>query len=104
MKIGALLSKDSIRLNGKASGKKAVIDAMVLLMEKGNHLRDARRYKEAVFDREAQGSTGIGDGVAIPYGRRVPAASDGGGFSGKVSGNHRQGGNRKIRSGWRRGR
>lgn len=41
MKIGALLSKDSIRLNGKASGKKAVIDAMVLLMEKGNHLRDA---------------------------------------------------------------
>lgn len=27
-----------------------------------------------------------------------------GGFSGKVSGNHRQGGNRKIRSGWRRGR
>ena len=60
MKIGALLSKDSIRLNGKASGKKAVIDAMVLLMEKGNHLRDARRYKEAVFDREAQGISKAG--------------------------------------------
>ena len=77
MKIGALLSKDSIRLNGKASGKKAVIDAMVLLMEKGNHLRDARRYKEAVFDREAQGSTGIGDGVAIPHAKTDAVKSPG---------------------------
>ena len=67
MKIVDLLRRDSICLNGKASGKMDVIDYMVSLMEKGGHLSDVKAYKQAVLKREAEGTTGIGEGVAIPH-------------------------------------
>lgn len=67
MKIVDLLGRDSICLNGKASGKMDVIDKMVSLMEKGGHLSDTKAYKQAVLKREAEGTTGIGEGVAIPH-------------------------------------
>lgn len=69
MKIVDLLGRDSICLNGKASGKMDVIDMMVSLMEKGGHLSDTKAYKQAVLKREAEGTTGIGEGVAIPHAR-----------------------------------
>ena len=77
MKIGALLSKDSIRLNGKASGKKAVIDAMVLLMEKETISGMPGAIRKPYLTREAQGSTGIGDGVAIPHAKTDAVKSPG---------------------------
>lgn len=77
MKIAALLNRDSILLKGRVSGKKAVIDRMVGLMEKGGHLRDAESYKKAVFEREAQGTTGIGEGIAIPHAKTAAVKSPG---------------------------
>lgn len=67
MKIVDLLRRDSICLNGKASGKMDVIDQMASLMEKGGHLSDVKAYKQAVLKREEEGTTGIGEGVAIPH-------------------------------------
>ena len=67
MRIVDLLRKESIHLNGKASDKMDVIDEMVSLMEKGGHLSDVGIYKEAVLKREAEGTTGIGEGIAIPH-------------------------------------
>ena len=58
MRIVDLLGRDSIYLNGKASGKTEVIDMMVSLMEKGGHLSDTAAYKQAVLKREAEGTTG----------------------------------------------
>ncbi len=77
MRIVDLLGKDSIRLNGKASGKTDVIDTMVSLMEKGGHLSDIKVYKDAVLKREAEGTTGIGEGVAIPHAKTDAVLSPG---------------------------
>ena len=77
MKIVDLLRRDSICLSGKASGKMDVIDYMVSLMEKGGHLSDVKAYKQAVLKREAEGTTGIGEGVAIPHAKTDAVLSPG---------------------------
>lgn len=77
MKIAALLSKNSILLNGKASGKMEVIDQMVSLMKNGNHISDEESYKKAVLNRESEGTTGIGEGIAIPHAKTDSVVSPG---------------------------
>lgn len=77
MKIVDLLAKDSICLNGKVSDKKDAIDQMVSLMSKGGHLSDAAAYKQAVLKREAEGTTGIGEGIAIPHAKTSAVSSPG---------------------------
>ena len=77
MRIVDLLAKDSICLNGKVSDKKGAIDKMVSLMEKGGHLSNAGAYKQAVLKREAEGTTGIGEGIAIPHAKTNAVSSPG---------------------------
>lgn len=67
MKVKDLLSAVSIDLNGSASGKKDAIEKMVALMEKRGNVKDAETYKKAVFAREEESTTGIGQGIAIPH-------------------------------------
>lgn len=67
MKIRDLLSAESIELSGRAESKADVIEKMVLLMEKRGNLDDAEKYKKGVFQREEEGTTGIGEGIAIPH-------------------------------------
>ena len=38
-------------------------------MEKAGNISDYKAYKEQVFFRETEGTTGIGDGIAIPHGK-----------------------------------
>ena len=42
---------------------------MVNLLDQSGKLNDKEIYKESVLNREAQSTTGIGDGVAIPHGQ-----------------------------------
>ena len=37
--------------------------------EEGGNISDYKAYKEQVFFRETEGTTGIGDGIAIPHGK-----------------------------------
>ena len=79
MKIRDLLSRDSIALSLSADGKSAVIDHLVALHERAGNLNDPAAYKEAILAREAQGSTAIGEGIAVPHAKsgrpqRSPAA------------------------------
>ncbi|MGN0240171.1 MAG: fructose-specific PTS transporter subunit EIIC [Candidatus Weimeria sp.] len=67
MRVRDLLSKDSIELNGKASGKSDVIKQMVALMVKQGNIQDREAYEKGVFAREEESTTGIGDGIAIPH-------------------------------------
>lgn len=69
MRITDLLSPDSIELNGKASGKEDVLKQMVGLMVKRGNIRDEETYLKTVFAREEEGTTGIGEGIAIPHGK-----------------------------------
>ncbi|MNB85924.1 PTS system fructose-specific EIIABC component [compost metagenome] len=67
MRISKLLSRQAVELNGSVSAKLEVIDAMINLMEASGNLADRNVYKKDVFAREEQGTTGIGEGIAIPH-------------------------------------
>lgn len=69
MKITELLDINSIDLNTQISNKEEAIDHLVNLLDQSGKLNDKEIYKESVLNREAQSTTGIGDGVAIPHGQ-----------------------------------
>lgn len=67
MRIVDLLKKQSIDLNAAVADKTAAVGHLVDLMEAGGNLNNKELYKERVLAREAEGSTGIGEGIAIPH-------------------------------------
>lgn len=67
MKIIDLLDDRSILLDGRVVDKKAALDQMVELMDASGKLRDKETYRQGVYAREQEGSTGIGEGIAIPH-------------------------------------
>ena len=67
MTIRDLLRKESIQLNGTATGKNDLLNQMVALMAKGGNIADLETYKKGVYERESEGTTGIGEGIAIPH-------------------------------------
>ncbi len=69
MRITDLLSEKAIELNVKAKDKNDIINKMAELMLKTGRITDVNKYKELVFKREEEGSTGVGEGIAIPHGK-----------------------------------
>ena len=69
MKITDLLAKESIKLNATIKDKDEVLNTMVDLMNKSGKISDKKLYLEAVKAREEEGTTGVGNGIAIPHGR-----------------------------------
>ena len=67
MRITDLLKACSVELNGTPQTKEETIEQMVALMEKGGNVTDVEKYKAGVFAREEEGTTGIGEGIAIPH-------------------------------------
>ncbi len=67
MKIRDLLAVESIDLKGKATGKTDVLNQCVDLMAKSGKIADVEKYRKGVFEREDEGTTGIGMGIAIPH-------------------------------------
>ena len=67
MRITELLKPESIALNVTAGNKEAAIDVLVDLMNRGGHLEDIAGFKAGILAREEQGSTAVGDGIAIPH-------------------------------------
>jgi fructose PTS system EIIBC or EIIC component len=67
MKITDLLTKETMILHLQAKTKEEVIDELVAKLQEAGILRDAQAFKEAIFAREAQSTTGVGDGIAIPH-------------------------------------
>ena len=69
MRITDLLDKNSISLNAAAADKKETLDLAVELMAKSGKLSDVEKYREQVYAREEESTTGIGEGIAIPHGK-----------------------------------
>lgn len=77
MRIIDLLKKDAVELNVALASKVQAIDKLVELHIKAGNLKDADAYKKAILAREEQGSTAIGEGIAVPHAKSdsVKAAS-----------------------------
>ena len=69
MKITDLLSVGAVDLNVTASSKEELLKKAVELMVRQGNITDKEQYLKAVFAREEEGTTGVGDGIAIPHGR-----------------------------------
>lgn len=77
MRIVDLLKKESIDLHAAVADKSAAIDHLVSLMNKGGNVNDVDAYRNAVLAREAEGSTGIGEGIAIPHAKTDAVSAPG---------------------------
>ena len=77
MRITDLLKKESISLNRELSSKSEAIDALIDLQEKAGNLNDKEEYKKGILSREEQGSTAIGNGIAIPHAKTSAVAHPG---------------------------
>lgn len=69
MRITDILSPSSVKVPLAASDKRAIIDELVDLLASNGQCADADGVKRAVWERESQRSTGIGEGLAIPHGK-----------------------------------
>ena len=71
MKIAEFLDENAINCELKGTTKDAVIrEAVGLLVRAGSiKEKDVGKVVQILLDREALGSTGIGQGVAIPHGK-----------------------------------
>lgn len=67
MRITELLNKDAMDLHAAPKSKAEAIDLLVDLMVRSGNILDKEVYKACVLKRETIGSTGIGEGVAIPH-------------------------------------
>ena len=79
MKIIDLLKIGAIELNTSVATKDDAINKLVSLHETVGNLADAKAYKEAILLREEQGTTAIGEGIAVPHAKsdsvKVPGLS-----------------------------
>ncbi|WP_308697508.1 fructose-specific PTS transporter subunit EIIC [uncultured Thomasclavelia sp.] len=67
MNITDLLTITSIDLDAKVSSKEEAIDHLVDLMMTTGKINNRELYRKDIFSRESQGSTGVGEGIAIPH-------------------------------------
>lgn len=69
MKITDLLEEKSIKLNAVANSKQEALNQIVNLIDRTGNISNKEEYKKVVLARETQGTTGIGEGIAIPHGK-----------------------------------
>ena len=67
-RISKLLSARDIVLDVPATSKKRLLEHAALLFE-NEHRLERNKVFDSLFARERVGSTGLGQGVAIPHGR-----------------------------------
>ena len=68
MDISDLLAANGVVLRGGASSKRQALHAVAEAASHVLNIDDARIF-EALMEREALGSTGLGSGVAVPHAR-----------------------------------
>ncbi len=72
--IGKILLPDNILLDSESTSKKRVFERVGLLFENNQQIARSVVF-DSLFAREKLGSTGLGQGVAIPHGR-IPKLRD----------------------------
>ena len=69
MRITEFIDPRGIKLQTKLSDQNDAIDQLITLHESVGNLADASEFKKAILEREAKGSTAIGNGIAVPHGK-----------------------------------
>ncbi|WP_422123255.1 fructose-specific PTS transporter subunit EIIC [Planococcus sp. X10-3] len=75
MRITDLLTKDTIAMDLRADSKSGVIDELIAQLDSAGKLADPKTFKQNILTREAQSTTGIGEGIAIPHAKSAAVKS-----------------------------
>lgn len=79
--INNMLSENCINLDLKGTNKNQIIDELVEILNAAGKLNDKDEYKKEILKREAQSSTGLEEGIAIPHAKtnavKVPSIAFG---------------------------
>ncbi|KXT76274.1 PTS fructose transporter subunit IIABC [Streptococcus sp. DD12] len=74
MKIQDLLRKEVMIMDLQATTKEAAIDEMITSLVTNGVVTDFDTFKEGIMNREAQTSTGLGEGIAMPHSKNAAVA------------------------------
>ncbi len=69
MRIAEVLKESCVIDNLKGGTKKDILFELVGVLKNADLIEDVDKVVNVILDREKLGSTGIGDGVAIPHGK-----------------------------------
>jgi fructose-specific phosphotransferase system IIA component len=69
MRLSEILKPQDIKIPLAATNKTEAIGELVNLLAANGQVADPKKMLEAVLDREATRTTGIGNGLAIPHGK-----------------------------------
>ncbi len=75
MRLTDILKPQNILIPLKAETKNQAIEELVSLLARNGEVKDAQTVLNAVLEREATRTTGIGNGLAIPHGK-CPGTTD----------------------------
>ena len=67
LKISDFLCKKAVSINLEAHDKKSAVVELLELLVKEKKVKDLQKAAQAVMDREKIGTTGVGQGIAIPH-------------------------------------
>ena len=69
MQLVDVLKENMIFLNFEASNKEEAIEKFINSLEKTGTIKEPNALKDALLEREKLGTTGIGQGIAMPHAR-----------------------------------
>jgi PTS system nitrogen regulatory IIA component len=69
MKITDFLNQGSIKVDLASTDKESILKELVEILADAKELGDRKAVVKALLERESLGSTGIGQGIAIPHGK-----------------------------------
>lgn len=64
-----VIHKELMIINSEATSKKEVLENLSDLLLQNEYISDKSQFLNDLYDREAEGETGIGQGIAIPHGK-----------------------------------
>lgn len=69
MEVKDILDSKTIKTNLIAKDKDDVLSQLSQLLKEAGYIDDVEAFKKDIYEREAEGMTGIGNFIAIPHGR-----------------------------------
>lgn len=69
MQLVDVLKENLVFLNFEAENKDQAIEKFILSLQKSGSIKEPEALKDALFEREKLGTTGVGGGIAMPHAR-----------------------------------
>lgn len=67
MRITDLMIEETMIMNLKSTSKDGAMDELIASLASSGRINDPVLFKEMIYKREAESSTGIGGGIAMPH-------------------------------------